>query len=65
MVRLYKHLRAGLPEDQALQAAQQDLIAGPIEVTNDQGERALRVFSAPYYWAAVGRQLELRGDPQF
>lgn len=49
MLRFYKHLRAGLPKDQALQAAQHELIRGPIEVTSENGERELRDFSAPYY----------------
>jgi len=60
MIRFYKHLLAGLPKDQALQAAQQELIRGPIEVTNDKGERVLKDFSAPYYWAGF----QLYGDWQ-
>ena len=30
MVRFYKHLKAGLPKDEALQAAQMELIRGPV-----------------------------------
>lgn len=60
MIRFYKHLRAGLPKDQALQAAQQELIRGPIEVINDKGERETRDFSSPYYWAGF----QLYGDWQ-
>jgi len=60
MIRFYKHLRAGLSKDQALQAAQQELIRGPIEVTNENGERTLRNFSSPYYWAGF----QLYGDWQ-
>ncbi|MFY9822752.1 MAG: CHAT domain-containing protein [Thermoanaerobaculia bacterium] len=60
MIRFYKHLRAGLPKDQALQAAQRELIAGPIEITSDTGERVLRDFSSPYYWAGF----QLYGDWQ-
>ncbi len=60
MIRFYKHLRAGLPKDRALQAAQQELTTGPIEIVNDKGERMLRDFSAPYYWAAF----QIYGDWQ-
>jgi CHAT domain-containing protein len=60
MIRFYKHLLAGVPKDQALQAAQQELIAGPIEVLNEKGEREVRDFSAPYYWAGF----QLYGDWQ-
>jgi CHAT domain-containing protein len=60
MIRFYKHLRAGLPKDQALQAAQQELIQGPIEIVNETGERESRDFSAPYYWAGF----QLYGDWQ-
>ena len=60
MIRFYKHLRAGLTKDRALQAAQQELIRGPIEVTNDKGERVVKDFSAPYYWAGF----QLYGDWQ-
>jgi CHAT domain-containing protein/Tfp pilus assembly protein PilF len=60
MIRFYKHLRAGLPKDQALQAAQQELIQGPIEIVNEKGERESRDFSAPYYWAGF----QLYGDWQ-
>ncbi len=60
MIRFYKHLLAGLTKDQALQAAQQEFIRGPIEVTNDQGERVLKDFRSPYYWAGF----QLYGDWQ-
>jgi CHAT domain-containing protein/Tfp pilus assembly protein PilF len=60
MIRFYKHLLAGLPKDQALQAAQQELLRGPIKVTNEKGERETRDFSAPYYWAGF----QLFGDWQ-
>jgi CHAT domain-containing protein len=60
MIRFYKHLRAGLPKDQALQAAQQELIQGPIEIVNETDERESRDFSAPYYWAGF----QLYGDWQ-
>jgi CHAT domain-containing protein len=60
MIRFYKHLRAGMPKDLALQAAQRELIAGPIEVTNEKGEREVHDWSAPYYWAGF----QLYGDWQ-
>jgi CHAT domain-containing protein/tetratricopeptide (TPR) repeat protein len=60
MIRFYKHLRAGLTKDRALQAAQQELIRGPIEVMNDKGERVVKDFGAPYYWAGF----QLYGDWQ-
>jgi CHAT domain-containing protein/Tfp pilus assembly protein PilF len=60
MIRFYKHLRTGLPKDQALQAAQQELIQGPIEIVDEKGERVSRDFSSPYYWAGF----QLYGDWQ-
>ncbi len=51
MIRFYKHLRAGLPKDEALRQAQIELIRGPIEVVNEKGEKTLLDASAPYYWA--------------
>ena len=43
MVRFHRHLRAGLPKDQALRAAQMELLRGPVEGKD---------LSAPFYWAA-------------
>ena len=60
MIRFYKHLLSGMPKDQALQAAQRELIAGPIEVINEKGEREVHDWSAPYYWAGF----QLYGDWQ-
>jgi CHAT domain-containing protein len=60
MIRFYKHFLAGLPKDQALQAAQQELLRGPIEVIDEKGEPEIRDFSAPYYWAGF----QLYGDWQ-
>jgi CHAT domain-containing protein/Tfp pilus assembly protein PilF len=51
MIHFYKHLRAGLPKDEALRQAQIELIRGPIEVVNQNGEKTLLDASAPYYWA--------------
>lgn len=53
MIRFYKHLRAGLPKDEALRQAQMELIRGPIEVVNEKGEKTLFDASAPYYWAGI------------
>lgn len=58
MIRFYRHMRSGLPKAEALQAAQLELIRGPIEV-RDQDGKALGIdASAPYYWAAF----QLYGD---
>ncbi len=58
MIRLYRHLLAGEPKDQALRAAQMELIAGEIKVTAADGKTVTRDFSAPYHWAAF----QLIGD---
>ena len=51
MVRFYGHLRAGIPKDEALRAAQLELILEPIRIRD--GERLQETdASAPYYWAA-------------
>ncbi|MCP4547135.1 MAG: CHAT domain-containing protein [bacterium] len=60
MVRFYQHLNAGEAKDHALQAAQIELIRGPIEVTNEDSEIEIRDYSAPYYWAGF----QLYGDWQ-
>jgi CHAT domain-containing protein/Flp pilus assembly protein TadD len=60
MVRFYRYLKEGLPKDEALRAAQMELIRGPIQVTNDKGERVEVDASAPYYWAAF----QIYGDWQ-
>ena len=52
MIRFYRHLRSGLPKDEALRAAQLDFIRGPIEVTDLDGQKVRKDASAPYYWAA-------------
>jgi len=52
MIRFYRHLRDGLSKDEALRAAQIELIRGPIEVTDADGQRVQIDASAPYYWAA-------------
>jgi CHAT domain-containing protein len=60
MIRFYKHLNAGKPKDQALRAAQMELIQGPIQVKNSNGELEEQDFSAPKHWAAF----QLIGDWQ-
>jgi CHAT domain-containing protein len=60
MVRFYKHLKAGLPKDEALRAAQMELIQGPIQVKNEKGEVEEIDASATYYWAAF----QIYGDWQ-
>jgi CHAT domain-containing protein len=60
MVRFYKHLKEGLPKDEALRAAQMELIHGPIQVKNEKGEVEEIDASAPYYWAAF----QIYGDWQ-
>jgi CHAT domain-containing protein len=60
MVRFYKHLKAGLSKDEALRAAQMELIQGPIRVKNEKGEEEVVDATAPYYWAAF----QIYGDWQ-
>jgi len=60
MVRFYRHLKEGKTKDEALRAAQIELIRGPIEITNEKGEIEKIDASAPYYWAAF----QLYGDWQ-
>lgn len=59
MVRFYRHFRAGLTKDEALRAAQRELIQGPIP----WGEKEKHVesdASLPYFWAAF----QIYGDWQ-
>jgi CHAT domain-containing protein len=60
MVRFYRHLKEGKPKDEALRAAQMELIRGPIQITNEKGEVEEIDASAPYYWAAF----QIYGDWQ-
>jgi len=60
MVRFYKYLKVGLSKDEALRAAQMELIRGPIQVKNEKGESETIDTSAPYYWAAF----QIYGDWQ-
>ena len=60
MIRFYRHLRSGLPKDEALRAAQLEFIPAPIEVTDADGRKTLKDASAPYYWAGF----QIYGDWQ-
>ncbi|HEX7182638.1 MAG TPA: CHAT domain-containing protein, partial [Thermoanaerobaculia bacterium] len=58
MARFHHHYAAGLPKDEALRAAQIELIREPIRITT-ANEQALEMdASAPYFWAAF----QLFGD---
>lgn len=59
-VRFYRHLREGLTKDEALRAAQMELIRGPIKIKDRLGQAEERDLSLPYYWAAF----QLIGDWQ-
>ena len=58
MQRFYRHLRAGKAKDEALRAAQLELIRRPLRVPNGRGGWTERNAAAPYFWAA----LQLVGD---
>ena len=58
MVRFYRHLLAGASKDEALRAAQLELIQGPVEIKDPQGRSVERDLSLPYYWAAF----QMNGD---
>ena len=59
MIRFYGHLLEGVPKDEALRAAQLELIHdGPFLLPDGEGGKVERDFSSPYYWAAF----QLIGD---
>lgn len=58
MVRFHRHLAAGLPKDEALRAAQIELIRKPVQITTPQGHAVETDASAPFFWAAF----QLFGD---
>ena len=58
MTRFYRHYAAGLPKDEALRAAQMELIRGPVRLTTSKGQAMKMDASAPFFWAAF----ELFGD---
>jgi CHAT domain-containing protein len=60
MQRFYRHLRAGKAKDEALRAAQLELIRRPLRVPDGRGGWTERNAAAPYFWAA----LQLVGDRQ-
>jgi len=60
MERFYRHLRSGKAKDEALRAAQLELIRSPLQVPDGRGGWTERNAAAPYFWAA----LQLVGDGQ-
>lgn len=60
MVRFYRHRAAGLAKDEALRAAQTELIREPVRITSANGEPLEIDASAPFFWAAF----QLFGDPR-
>ena len=58
MQRFYRHLRSGKAKDEALRAAQLELIRSPLRVPDGRGGWTKRNAAAPYFWAA----LQLVGD---
>ncbi|MFP5284757.1 MAG: CHAT domain-containing protein, partial [Thermoanaerobaculia bacterium] len=58
MARFHRHLAAGLPKDEALRAAQVELIREPLRITTAKGQAIEMDASAPFFWAAF----QLFGD---
>ncbi|HEX5718902.1 MAG TPA: CHAT domain-containing protein [Thermoanaerobaculia bacterium] len=58
MARFHRHLAAGLPKDQALRAAQLELIRAPVKIATAKGQTIETDASAPFFWAAF----QLFGD---
>jgi CHAT domain-containing protein len=58
MTRFHRHLAAGLSKDEALRAAQIELIREPIPITAAGGQTMETDASAPFFWAAF----QLFGD---
>jgi CHAT domain-containing protein len=52
MARFHHHLATGLSKDEALRAAQIELIRDPIPITTPQGQTLETDASAPFFWAA-------------
>ncbi len=58
MARFHRHLAAGLPKDEALRAAQLELLREPVRITTAKGQTVETDASAPFFWAAF----QLFGD---
>lgn len=58
MARFHRHYAAGLPKDEALRAAQIELIREPLRITSANGQTLETDASAPFFWAAF----QLFGD---
>jgi CHAT domain-containing protein len=58
MARFHRHLAAGLSKDEALRAAQIELIHQPVQITTTSGQALATDASAPFFWAAF----QLFGD---
>lgn len=58
MARFHRHLAAGRPKDEALRAAQLELIREPLRIATAQGQEIEMDASAPFFWAAF----QLFGD---
>jgi CHAT domain-containing protein/Tfp pilus assembly protein PilF len=58
MERFHRHYAAGLSKDEALRAAQIELIREPIRITTAEGRTVETDASAPFFWAAF----QLFGD---
>lgn len=58
MARFHRHLAAGLTKDEALRAAQIEMIHEPIRITTANGQEIETDASAPFFWAAF----QLYGD---
>ncbi|HWN44115.1 MAG TPA: CHAT domain-containing protein [Thermoanaerobaculia bacterium] len=60
MASFHRHRAAGLPKDEALRAAQIELIRNPVRITTVDGQTVETDASAPFFWAAF----QLSGDWQ-
>ena len=58
MARFHRHLASGLDKDEALRAAQIELIRKPVRITTPAGQVVEIDASAPFFWAAF----QLFGD---
>ncbi len=52
MARFHRHLASGLAKDQALRAAQLELIREPVKITTAKGQAIEMDASSPFFWAA-------------